>query len=37
MIVIGIGKPPPPTEFVAACPFKEVAILLAILCFKGVF
>ena len=36
MMVIGIGKPPP-TLVMVACPFREVAILLAYLCFRGVF
>jgi hypothetical protein len=31
-----MGKPPI-AAVIAACPFREVAILFAILCFRGVF
>ena len=36
VIVIGIGKPPP-TVVIVAWLFREVAILLAYLFFRGVF
>jgi hypothetical protein len=36
IIVIGIGKPPI-AAVIAACPLREVAILFAILCLRGVF